>query len=48
MELIFNLEQIKDAAKKMLVAVPNYKVFALQGEMGAGKTTFVYAVCTTG
>ena len=45
MELIFNLEQIKDAAKKLLVAVPGQKVFALHGEMGAGKTTFIHALC---
>ncbi len=45
MELIFNLEQIKDAAKKLLVANPNHKVFALHGEMGAGKTTFIHALC---
>ena len=45
MELIFNLEQIKHAAKKLLVAMPNHKVFALHGEMGAGKTTFIHAMC---
>ena len=45
MELIFNLEQIRDAAKKLLAAVPGQKVFALHGEMGAGKTTFIYALC---
>ena len=45
MELIFNLEQIKDAAKNLLMAVPGQKVFALHGEMGAGKTTFIHALC---
>ena len=45
MELIFNLEQIKDAAKKLLVTFPNHKVFALHGEMGAGKTTFIHTLC---
>ena len=45
MELIFNLEQIKDAAKKLLMTVPGQKVFALHGEMGAGKTTFIHALC---
>ena len=45
MELIFELDQIKDAAKKLLVARHNHKVFALHGEMGAGKTTFIHALC---
>jgi tRNA threonylcarbamoyladenosine biosynthesis protein TsaE len=45
MELIFTLDEIREAAKKMLDATANYSVFALHGEMGAGKTTFVHAVC---
>ena len=45
MELIFSLENIHDAAKKTLAATAGYKVFALHGEMGAGKTTFIHALC---
>ena len=45
MELIFSLENIHGAAKKTLAATAGYKVFALHGEMGAGKTTFIHALC---
>lgn len=45
MEVIYLLEDIGEAAKSFLAATATYKVFALQGDMGAGKTTFVHAVC---
>ena len=45
MELNFTLDKIAEAAEKFATATGNYKVFALHGEMGAGKTTFVHAVC---
>ena len=45
MELNFTLDKIAEAAEKFVTATGNYKVFALQGEMGAGKTTFVHALC---
>jgi tRNA threonylcarbamoyladenosine biosynthesis protein TsaE len=45
MDLIFNLDEIEAAAKKLLSAASNYKVFAFHGEMGAGKTTFIHAFC---
>ena len=45
MEVNFTLEQIQDAALKLLSVSANYKVFALHGEMGAGKTTFIHALC---
>ncbi len=45
MEVNFTLEQIQDAALKLLSVSANYKVFALHGEMGAGKTTFIHAFC---
>ena len=45
MDVLFTLLQIKNAAATFLKEVENYSVVALHGEMGAGKTTFVHAVC---
>jgi tRNA threonylcarbamoyladenosine biosynthesis protein TsaE len=45
MEVNFTLDQIQDIASKLLAETPSYKVFAFHGEMGAGKTTFIHALC---
>lgn len=45
MDVIFTLENINDAAKTFLQTIGNKKVIALHGQMGAGKTTFVHAIC---
>ena len=45
MDVLFSLPQINSAAATFLKEVENYSVIALHGEMGAGKTTFVHAVC---
>ena len=45
MEVNFSLNEIDTAAKKLLAQTSNYKVFAFYGEMGAGKTTFIHALC---
>ncbi len=45
MDIIFTLDGIDDAAKIFLTNTARYKVIALHGEMGAGKTTFVHAIC---
>ena len=45
MEVNFTLNKIQDVAIKLLWDSANYKVFALHGEMGAGKTTFIHAFC---
>ncbi len=45
MDLIFPLSAIDDAAKQFLSVIGDRKVFAFDGEMGAGKTTFIHAVC---
>jgi tRNA threonylcarbamoyladenosine biosynthesis protein TsaE len=45
MELIFDLKNIQQAAKTFWVQVQDNKVFAFHGNMGAGKTTFIHALC---
>ena len=45
MEVNFTLDEIKETANKLLAASANIKVFAFYGEMGAGKTTFIHALC---
>jgi len=45
MDISFELDQIHEAAKRFIDAFSDKKVIALHGEMGAGKTTFVHAVC---
>ena len=46
MELRINsLNEIDKAAKDFVAAMGDRKVFAFYGKMGAGKTTFIKAVC---
>jgi tRNA threonylcarbamoyladenosine biosynthesis protein TsaE len=45
MEITFTLDNIQVAAQQFLQAIQNKKVIALHGPMGAGKTTFVQAMC---
>ena len=45
MELIFSLASIKEAAAEFWANVGNAQIFAFNGEMGAGKTTFIHALC---
>lgn len=42
---IHSLEQINKAAKEFIAAMGDNTVFAFYGKMGAGKTTFIKAVC---
>lgn len=42
---IDNIENIKDAARQFVDAMGTNRVFAFYGKMGAGKTTFIKAVC---
>lgn len=42
---IHSLEQIHDAAHRFIEAMGDNTVFAMYGKMGAGKTTFIKAVC---
>ena len=41
----FDLGNIDDAARELLTSFPEARIFAFYGEMGAGKTTFIKAVC---
>jgi tRNA threonylcarbamoyladenosine biosynthesis protein TsaE len=45
MELIFELKNISQAAKSFWEQSENRKIFAFNGEMGSGKTTFIHALC---
>jgi tRNA threonylcarbamoyladenosine biosynthesis protein TsaE len=40
-----SIEKIDEAAKKFLEAYKDKRIFAFYGEMGAGKTTFIIALC---
>ncbi len=45
MEWTFSLSTINDVAKAFWKATEGKMVFAFHGEMGAGKTTFIHALC---
>ena len=45
MELSFSLATIKEAAASFWTIADEAKVFAFHGQMGAGKTTFIHALC---
>jgi len=45
MEVIYALDNIQETAKQLLTHMGNNTVFAFHGEMGAGKTTFIHALC---
>lgn len=42
---IHSLEQIHEAARQFIEGMGDNTVFAFYGKMGAGKTTFIKAVC---
>lgn len=42
---ISSLDTIKEAAHEFVSVMSDYTVFAFNGEMGAGKTTFIKALC---
>ena len=44
-ELKFSLDNIQAAAKAFIAAMDDRTVFAFHGSMGAGKTTFIKAIC---
>ena len=45
MEIIFKEEDIRQAARQFVEHMGENTVFAFYGKMGAGKTTFIKAVC---
>ena len=46
MEIKFtSLDNIREAAKQFIAAMEDNTVFAFYGKMGAGKTTFIKAIC---
>ena len=42
---IQDIEHIREAAQKFINQIGDRRVFAFYGKMGAGKTTFVKAIC---
>lgn len=42
---INSLREIRHAAQQFIKLIDNKRVFAFHGEMGAGKTTFIKAIC---
>jgi tRNA threonylcarbamoyladenosine biosynthesis protein TsaE len=42
---INSIEEIHTTAKKFLEEIGDKKIFAFNGKMGAGKTTFIKAIC---
>jgi len=44
-EWTFTIENINAVAKQFWESIDGSKVIALHGQMGAGKTTFVHALC---
>lgn len=46
MDVNFELSSINEVAGQLLKHHAGAKVFAFAGDMGAGKTTFIHALCT--
>lgn len=45
MERIFTLSTIHSLAAEIWSAYPDIKIFCFSGQLGAGKTTFIHALC---
>lgn len=45
MDTVFTLGQIHDIARQLWQQEKQHKVWAFNGDMGAGKTTFIHALC---
>lgn len=44
-EKITTIEGLKNAAANLIKQFPEHRIFAFYGKMGAGKTTFIQAIC---
>jgi len=44
-EITATLAQLDEVAKQILTTYANHRVFSFNGEMGAGKTTLIKALC---
>ncbi|MDR2440766.1 MAG: tRNA (adenosine(37)-N6)-threonylcarbamoyltransferase complex ATPase subunit type 1 TsaE [Planctomycetaceae bacterium] len=44
-KLIFGLETVRKTAKKFIASMKENTVYAFEGKMGVGKTTFIKALC---
>lgn len=45
MNITFTLQEIRQVAASVYEVGKNYTVWAIHGDMGAGKTTFIHALC---
>jgi len=45
MEFVFDLDDIQNIAKKFIPLIDKCKIIAFSGELGAGKTTLINAIC---
>ena len=43
--LVKSETELPEVARKLLADFPDKRIFAFYGEMGAGKTTFIKAIC---
>ncbi|MFN3315993.1 MAG: tRNA (adenosine(37)-N6)-threonylcarbamoyltransferase complex ATPase subunit type 1 TsaE, partial [Raineya sp.] len=41
-----NLSQLPEVAKKIVEICKNYAIWVFEGDMGAGKTTLIKAICS--
>lgn len=47
LQISYSLATIENAVNQLWQSAHQYNVWAFSGEMGAGKTTFVHALCNT-
>lgn len=45
MEWIFSLNDLEQTAREVWESIQHSRILAFHGEMGAGKTTFIHALC---